>query len=304
MAEGYSSPKPFAGFGSDDIERAGELNSKLGLRRVGELESMIEKVLQRVEELEKESKVTKSLSEKLGFLEAENQKLRKENENLRKEMTEMKGKNRVLSENLSEVKKTQVVWKQVNEQNEQSMKRIIDEQQKEKQKEKKEIKEQVIQVIKEKEKFVRTTMDRVKCVVLFGVEEEKVDNRLVRGEKEKHKIKQVLSTVVDDMDDTVRQIEEYHRLGKYDEGKDRPIKIKFATQSCAEDVISKAWKLAQVEELKKVWISKDMDLEERETQRRLVLEAKEKNYQRTEEEKRKFYWRVRDLRLKKNYYRS
>ena len=69
-------------------------------------------------------------------------------------------------------------------------------------------------------------------------------------------------------------------------------------------MLNGAWKLAGVEEFKKVWINKDLDEEERITLRELVKEAKQKNDLRTEEEKERFYWRVRDLRLKKKFIRG
>ena len=69
-------------------------------------------------------------------------------------------------------------------------------------------------------------------------------------------------------------MEEYHRIGKFEEKKDRPLKIKFATQVQAEEVLNGAWKLAGVEEFKKVWINKDLDEEEKITLRELVKDAK------------------------------
>ena len=261
---------------------------------------MLESLRERVTGLETQAEQTRLLQEKVANMEQENDRLRKENEKLKKEMEEMKGNNGILNETLSEVKQKQNDWIRVNEQTEQSLKKIMEEQNQEK----KEIKEQVVQVIKEKEKFVRTTIDRVKCTVIFGVKESKITNRVEREDMEKNRIRQVLSTIVDDPEEALKFVEEYHRLGKYEEDKDRPIKIKFATQSYAEEVLSKAWKLAQVKEFRRVWISKDLDIEEREIQRNLVIEAKQKNEQRTEEEKKKFCWRVRDLRMKKYFYRK
>ena len=300
MAQGGQSPRtPFRGFEGDEIEQFAELNSKLSVRKMKEIEGMLESLRERVTGLETQAEQTRLLQEKVANMEQENDRLRKENEKLKKEMEEMKGNNGILNETLSEVKQKQNDWIHVNEQTEQSLKRIMEEQNQEK----KEIKEQVVQVIKEKEKFVRTTIDRVKCTVIFGVKESKITNRVEREDMEKNRIRQVLSTIVDDPEEAMKFVE-YHRLGKYEEDKDRPIKIKFATQSYAEEVLSKAWKLAQVEEFRRVWISKDLDIEEREIQRNLVIEAKQKNEQRTEEEKKKFYWRVRDLRMKKYFYRK
>ena len=47
-----------------------------------------------------------------------------------------------------------------------------------------------------------------------------------------------------------------------------------------------------------------MDRQEREELRELVEEARQKNSQRTEEERKQFYWKVRDLRLRRIYVRK
>ena len=44
-----------------------------------------------------------------------------------------------------------------------------------------------------------------------------------------------------------------------------------------------------------------MNEEERQKINELIKEAKEKNENRTEEEKKKFYWKVKDERLRKWY---
>ncbi|MPC85403.1 hypothetical protein E2C01_080175 [Portunus trituberculatus] len=60
-------------------------------------------------------------------------------------------------------------------------------------------------------------------------------------------------------------------------------------------------KLANDTEHQDIWIKRDMTLEEREKEKVLRNEAKEKNKKRTEIEKKNFYWRVLDRRLKKWY---
>ena len=50
------------------------------------------------------------------------------------------------------------------------------------------------------------------------------------------------------------EIEEIHRLGKY--GVARPIKVKFKSQATAQDILSKAWKLAKIDSYKKIWLRK------------------------------------------------
>ena len=96
-------------------------------------------------------------------------------------------------------------------------------------------------------------------------------------------------------------VEEWYRVGKYNEQKSRPLKVKFVSQTQAEEVLNGSWRLAGKEEYKAIWINKDLDEEERLKTRELVTEARLKNDLRTEEEKGKFYWRVRDLKLKKKY---
>ncbi|MPD00834.1 hypothetical protein E2C01_096335 [Portunus trituberculatus] len=63
----------------------------------------------------------------------------------------------------------QSVWIKQREGNEESLRKIIEEQQKEKQG----ITDKVISVIKEN-KLVRDPVDKAKCLVVFGVREEKI----------------------------------------------------------------------------------------------------------------------------------
>ena len=48
-----------------------------------------------------------------------------------------------------------------------------------------------------------------------------------------------------------------------------------------------------------VWIKRNKNLDERQREKNLREEAEEKNLKRTEIEKKKFYWRVSDMRLRK-----
>ena len=147
-------------------------------------------------------------------------------------------------------------------------------------------------------------VDKVKCVVVFGVKEEKVVNRSEREEMEKEKITNILQTVTEEGNQAMNLVEEFHRIGKFIEQKERSLKIKFATQVQAEEVLNGSWKLAGNDEFKNVWINKDLDEEERTRVKELVTEAKQKNKMRTEEEKEQLYWRVRDLKLRKKFIRS
>ena len=135
----------------------------------------------------------------------------------------------------------------------------------------------------------------MKSVIIFGLKEEKILNKEQRESKEKESIKKVVEIVTEgDSTETMRAVEEFHRLGKFEENKNRPIKIKFTTQVQAEEMINGAWRLAQVQECRNVWINRDLDEEERVQMKELVQEAKQKNRERSEEERMQFYWKERD----------
>ena len=173
----------------------------------------------------------------------------------------------------------------------------------EQKKDKKEIREEVKSVLKEEKKMVRETIDKVKCVVVFGLKEEKIVNRNEREAKEKERIDKILAAAIEEEDHSRLAIEEFFRIGKFEENKYRPLKIKFATQAMAEEVVSGSWRLAGKEDLKEVWINRDLDEGERQKVKELVIDAKQKNAARTEEEKQKFYWKVKDFQVRKQFFR-
>ena len=67
------------------------------------------------------------------------------------------------------------------------------------------------------------------------------------------------------------------------------------------EVLQRTGKLKETEKYKSVWIKKDLNEEERVQEKELWNEMKEKNGQRSEEEKKKFYFKVRDGKIKKWY---
>ena len=81
MAEGGATPLTpiFQGFGDEDNERHAELNNKLNVRKLKEMEGMIESLVERVCGLEAESVITRELKEKINTMERENERLRNEN---------------------------------------------------------------------------------------------------------------------------------------------------------------------------------------------------------------------------------
>ena len=312
----------FPGFGKAELSEGEELNRKFSLRRMSNLEEMMEKLMMKVDQLEKERSAWQSEKEnikirleqlekeRLGWqtqkdeMNKEKEKLRGENENLKKQvenqMVEVRKCREDIQTTVQNVEKRQAEWQKITEESGNSLKEIMEQQKCEKE----EIERKIVSVIKEKKRMVRDTVDKVKCVVLFGLNEGNIMDRMEREREEKARIQQVITEVVEDGDRAMSQVEEYFRLGKYEEGKERPLRIKFATQAQAEEVIRGSWKLAKKEEYKRVWINRDLDEAERRKQKELIGDANEKNDIRTEEEKKKYYWKVVDLKVVKRYYRK
>ena len=159
-------------------------------------------------------------------------------------------------------------------------------------------------MIKEKENLVRDTVDKKKCLVIYGLNEKKNKIRFAREKEEKELVKEIIRVVQDEGQNLEAEIEEIHRIGKYNEGGKRPLKVKMTSQMKVEEILARSGKLAEYHECKDIWIKRDMNLEEREKEKQLRSEARQKNEQRSESEMRKFYWRVLDMRLRKWYLRE
>lgn len=309
LTEDIETPKDgFKGFSKFSIEKSNELKERLYLRRLPQMEDLINNLLERMEEMEKFKTVMKKqmdeVKNELLEIRLENEELKNENESLKKqiksEVSEVKKQKEEIKQTVKTVEKKQTEWKKQQESTEQSMRKIIDEQKKDK----KELRDEVINVIKQEKRLVRDTVEKVKCLVIFGMPEEKILNKTEREEKEKEKVKKVLEAATDDEGITGIKVEDIFRIGKFEENKNRPVRIKFATQSMAEEILYGSWRLAGKEDFKNVWINKDLDEGERLKVRELVEEAKQKNDSRTEEEKLKFYWKVRDWQVRKRFYKK
>ncbi len=70
------------------------------------------------------------------------------------------------------------------------------------------------------------------------------------------------------------------------------------SQTSAETLLSRAYKLKEKEEFKQVYIKRNMTEEERLKIRELISEAIRKN-ERSELDKEKLFWKVRHEKLKK-----
>ena len=273
------------------------------------MQNLIDKLMERMEKMEKnQGDLRAELSEvksEMMAVKLINQELKEENESLKKqfksEVKEVEKQKEEMRQTVKTVQEKQNVWLQ---QNEGERKDTIREIMKEQMADRDELRKGIIRVIKEEKKVVRDVVDKCKCVVVFGLKEEKIINKMEREEKEKEKIRKVLITAVNDEELKEIRVEEIFRIGKFEEGKHRPVKIKFATQSMAEEIISGSWRLAGNDVFENVWINRDLDEGERRKVKELVTEAKQKNLDRTEEEREKFYWKVIDLQLRRKFFRK
>ena len=149
--------------------------------------------------------------------------------------------------------------------------------------------------------MVRDTVERKKSVIIFGAKEKKIPMKHMREREEKDLVNNIVAVVQDDDQELDREIDEVHRIGRYREGVARPIKVVMKSQTAVEQIIMRTGKLAVNKDFKDIWIKRDMNEEERVKEKELREEAKEKNDKRTEIEKKTFYWRVLDMRLRKWY---
>ncbi len=77
--------------------------------------------------------------------------------------------------------------------------------------------------------------------MVVGIKEEFIPIKSSRERKDREAVEQVTETIQEDSE-LVGETEEVFRLGKYEEGAQRPIKIRFKSQSAAEAVVGKAWR--------------------------------------------------------------
>ena len=231
----------------------------------------------------------RKLNEMIDKLKTENMMLKRRLDN---EVKEQK-------DNIERMQKDQEGWKKVQDEKEIDLRKIIGEQQVE-QKEK--LEQEMIKLIKKKEDVIRSVVDKKKCTIVFGLEEKHNLIRYKREKEETQNIKEVIQVLNDEEEEALeKEIDEVQRIGKYKEGGKRPIRIKFKSQTAAMEVLQRTGKLKETEKYKSVWIKKDLNEEERVQEKELWNEMKEKNGQRSEEEKKKFYFKVRDGKIKKWY---
>ena len=101
---------------------------------------------------------------------------------------------------------------------------------------------------------------------------------------------------------------EMKRVGRFDPSKKglskRPVKVRFNTERTAREVMAMARKLRKSQEMKEVYINKDLSLPERIKVQEMRVKAREQNENRTEEEARKYFFAVRRGRMMKLWRRG
>ena len=157
-------------------------------------------------------------------------------------------------------------------------------------KEKTEIpKGEVVKMLQENEEIVRNIAEKKKCIIVSGLREEENRNWQERRKKEDELMRSLLAKISDDGEDLSGEVEESVRLGAFEKGKNRPLKIKLKSQVTAEFLLQNSWKLKDQEETKGIYVRWNMTEQERENLKDILKQTREKNEERTEEDKLKFF---------------
>lgn len=282
--------------------------------RIQALESKFLNILSIEEKLDRVLAENDSFKKEIYLLMIANKELlkekvemEKENQQLRKQCEEMKAKLLEMEMKISEgdLRKEECLnlidtrMKEVNHEHlevQRSFREIVKKQEEEN---KGITQREMVKALKENEYVVRDIAEKKKCVIIIGLREETNRNWQDRRDKENDRIKSLLNKISVEEEDLYAEVEESVRLGAFEEGKNRPLKLKLKSQVAAEALLRRAWKLKDSEETKTIYIRRNMSQDERMKMKELVTEVKERNDERTEEEKTKFFWRMRNGRLKK-----
>jgi len=162
------------------------------------------------------------------------------------------------------------------------------------------ITKEVKEVIRKNGKLIREAVDMNRSVVIIGKKEDDIQNKF---QKDKVDLKNILEITNKVLEEEIKgkDIEEFHRLGKYEPGKNRPLKVTFQSTNIMEEMLRKANKLHEEDEFKNVYIRRCLSREDRELLRNKVEEAKTKNAERSEEDAEVFFYRVVGMQVKKWY---
>lgn len=84
-------------------------------------------------------------------------------------------------------------------------------------------------------------MRRKKSAIVFGLKEKVIKSNLEREKEKLNRAKDLVGEVDDDNTVMSEEIEVEYRLVKYEEGKDRPLRIRMKTQIAAGRILSRTW---------------------------------------------------------------
>ena len=263
----------------------------------------------------------KSLKERVERLEESEKNLMRENEKLREELAQYRnmmkeglGKVEKEKEDIKElvskddqrvkeaVRKEVNEWKTQNEIEKVNLKEVMEKQMEQK---REDMAKEVIGVLKQKEVLVREIAEKKKSVIVFGLKENKITYRPKREKEELKSIRDILKNLNDDERASLEEeVEEIHRLGQYSEGVTRPVKVLLKSQSATEDILYRTTKLKETAGYENIYIKRNKNEEERKKHNELVAEAKVKNNERSEDEKKAFFWKVVGDRVRKWFVRE
>ena len=276
----------------DMDSRLQALESKFGMIR--SIEEKLDRVIEENDTFKKEIYV---LTKENHDLLKDKVEMEKENQLLRKQCDEMKAKLLEMEKKITEgdIGKKECLnlidarMKEVKNENEEVQKSFKEIMKKQEEENKVISQSEMVKALKENEYVVRDIAEKKKCVIITGLREETNRNWQDRRDKENNRIKYLLNKISEENEGLYTEIEESVRLGAYEEGKNRPLKLKLKSQVAAEALLRRAWKLKDHDDTKLIYIRRNMTQEERAKMKELVIEVKEKNEARTEEEKTKFF---------------
>ena len=195
LPEGSPRTPSFVGF-DDDVE----LKGKMQERKLTLMEQMIYDLIDRVGKLEKRS----------GDLENENAVLRAHCFELKEKLKENQESVKEQEGKVKEIKEEHKEWRKEKEEEKISFKEIMESQNREKN----DLTKEIVKVIKQKESVLRDTVDKKKCVIIYGLKEEIEPIRAKREKEQRMMVDDVVRNVQGEGNEWVNEIEEVHRLGK------------------------------------------------------------------------------------------
>ena len=133
----------------------------------------------------------------------------------------------------------------------------------------------------------------------MGQKEEEINNRIIRDKTELGNIMHTINKISQDV--TEKDIEEFQRVGKYENGKHRFIEVTFQSANTMEEVMRNDGNLKDEEEIKNIWIRRCLDKDDREPLKEKTVEAKQKNEAKSEEAESIFFLKAVGLQVRKWY---